>query len=185
MTSRLFIALDFPDHIINDLIEIRDKLSNGFTCPNWEPQNKFHLTLKFLGEIDELLNSKIFKIIKSKKNILKNNFFKFQKFGLFYRGNSPSILWAGGEYSKSIAKIYYEFNEEFAHLGIAKEKKRFNPHLTLLRIKNYKEYALFDKFTNYKLKFEPIEFTKITLYKSILEKNGSNYIKINEINIKE
>jgi 2'-5' RNA ligase len=69
--------------------------------------------------------------------------------------------------------------------SIPPEKRKINPHITLLRIKNDPGINFVKNFKNFT--FKPILFTanSVTLYKSILHSEGSEYIEIKNYKLKE
>ena len=50
---RCFIAIDLPDHVIDYLYEFQNKLKQLPAKIKWVEKKNLHLTLKFLGEIDD------------------------------------------------------------------------------------------------------------------------------------
>ena len=78
-----------------------------------------------------------------------------------------------------------EVNTRLEKLSIPIEQRKFNPHITLLRIKNDPGINFVNSFKNFT--FKPILFTAntITLYKSILHPEGSEYIEIKNYKLKE
>ena len=101
----------------------------------WEPKEKLHLTLKFIGDVSDEMIDKI-----SNELLFVNNYqsikCSFSKFGFFYRDNKPKILWAGLDVDDSLFDMITEVNTRLEKLSIPIEKRKFNPHITLLRIKN-------------------------------------------------
>ena len=78
-----------------------------------------------------------------------------------------------------------ELNERLTKFSIPIEKRKFNPHITLLRIKNELGINFVNNFKNFT--FKPILFTAntVTLYKSILHPEGSKYSEIKNYKLKE
>jgi 2'-5' RNA ligase len=78
-----------------------------------------------------------------------------------------------------------ELNEKLKSFNIPTEQRKFNPHITLLRIKNDPGINFVNNFKNFT--FKPILFTanSITLYKSILYPEGSKYYEIKNYKLKE
>ncbi len=179
---RLFVALNIPESVKVQLIDLRDSIAGSNY--KWEPKEKMHLTLKFIGDVqEEKLNP-----IVSELDFIKNYSVvkcAVNDFGFFYRDKKPSILWAGLEIDKSVSEIVNNLDSSLAELSIKKESRKFNPHLTLLRIKNDLGISFVNKFKNFT--FEPIVFTAntISLYKSELYQSGSKYFEIKNYKLKE
>jgi RNA 2',3'-cyclic 3'-phosphodiesterase len=179
---RLFVALNIPEIIKYQLIQLRDSVAGSNY--KWEATEKLHLTLKFIGDVSEVnLNT-----IKSELDFLDNYTSlkcSINDFGFFYRDNKPSILWAGLVIEKSVFEIVVRIESALEKFSIKKENRRFNPHLTLLRIKNDPGKNFVNSFKNFT--FEPLNFTanSISLFKSELHPNGSKYFEIKNYKLKE
>lgn len=174
MKNRLFVALDIPDEIINRIITIRD-LSYSDAPPKWEKKNKLHITLKFFGEVESNLESSIISILDNSIKEIDKFKLEFEKFGLFYRGKNPSILWCGLKKSEVLFEFVKKLDAEFHKLGFKKDFFRFKPHLTLLRFRGYENLELIKKFMNYNIENISFDASLITLYKSDLNPDGSIY----------
>ncbi len=179
---RLFIALNIPDDVKSKLIELRNSVAGSNY--KWESKEKLHLTLKFIGDIqDDLLNP-----IISEINFIQN-FSAFDcavtNFGFFFRDNKPNILWAGLKIDESIYELVDKIEASLEKFSIKREKRKFHPHLTLLRIKNDPGKNFVNSFKNFT--FEPLVFTanSISLFKSELFPQGSKYFEIKNFNLKK
>ena len=183
MKNRLFISLNLPVDIIEQIILIRDEIW-GDKNLKWEPKEKLHLTIKFIGDvssqiIDDISNELAFiENYSSIKCEIKN-------FGFFYRDNKPKILWVGLETDVFLKRLIKELNDRLNKFSIPIEKRKFNPHITLLRIKNDPGNNFVNNFKNFT--FKPILFkaNSISLYKSILHPEGSIYSEIKNYKLKE
>ncbi len=59
-----------------------------------------------------------------------------RELGWFPNERSPRVLWAGVQPSAALKQLMTETEERLFALGVAREEKASNPHLTLARIKN-------------------------------------------------
>ncbi len=179
---RLFVALNIPESVKVKLTDLRDSVAGSNY--RWEPKEKMHLTLKFIGDVPEENLNQIITGLEFIKNYSTFNC-AIINFGFFYRDKKPSILWAGFEIDKTIFDLVDKMELVLEKLSIKKEKRKFSPHLTMLRIKNDIGINFVNKFKNFT--FEPIVFTAstISLYKSELNPNGSKYFEIKNYKLKE
>lgn len=177
MTNRLFITLDIPDETIEEIIEMRNHLYS-IKDAKWEGKDKYHITLKFLGDtkvdIIPRTNSYLENIAGTSKEIILS----FDRFGIFYRDIIPKIFWIGVKQSNPLQSLHEKIDNACAEFGFQKEKRKFNPHLTILRIKGNEEISILEKMTQTKI--QPINFTAktISLMKSDLQPTGSVYSTI-------
>lgn len=174
---RLFVALEIPREVKDKLFEIRRIVCDDEFNFRWEKPEKQHVTLKFVGDVKE----GILPAIQNELEYL-TEYHKIEgtieKFGFFFRNGIASILWASLYFGSEIIEIIEKLENSFIKYGIQKEKRKFKPHLTLLRIKKDPGQDFINKFKEFN--FEPIKFQsdKIILFKSELSKSGSNYFEI-------
>lgn len=177
MTNRLFVTLDIPIEIIDEIMSKVKKLY-GSDYAKWESKSKLHITLRFLGDTD---TEKI-EGIKEKLNLISNRTESFEavfnRFGMFFRNNKPRIFWIGIDENESVNKLQRDVETQLEQLGFEKVKRRFHPHLTLLRIKGRENKSALEKMKNTKI--DPIEFrvNQISLMRSELKPTGSVYSTI-------
>jgi 2'-5' RNA ligase len=177
--SRLFIALKLPTEIIDDVIYIRKKIFQDEIKRKWEEKDKQHLTLKFLGDVEE---TKIELIIKKLEGVLKGRekiSLEFDKFGFFL----PRILWLSLKADKNLNEIVSQIENEMQDLGFEKEKRSFKPHITLLRIKENLSESFISSFRNYSLPHRKFYCDNISLMKSKLLPGGSIYSDVKNIQL--
>jgi 2'-5' RNA ligase len=172
--NRLFIALDLPSEIVEEIFSIRKAVNQDKIKSKWEPKEKLHLTLKFLGDVvDSETNLVVEKLEPVLKDIPRINC-EFDKFGFFL----PRILWLSLKVDEILFEIVKKIEDEMKDLGFAKEKRNFSPHITLLRIKEKLSEDFISGFKNYKLPQRNFYCNQISLMNSKLLPGGSVYGKI-------
>lgn len=150
---RAFIAIEFPDEIIKEVARAQELINNKikFTGKLTELEN-LHLTLKFLGEIDE---NKL-KEIKQKLSEIKFSEFqaKLLNIGTFSYKSNPKIVWIklGG---KEIFELQKQI--DLALESLFPKESRFMSHLTIARIKNVKDKTAFDNYIRH-IRIKSIKF---------------------------
>lgn len=185
MTIRTFIALEIPDEALSEVVKIRDENYREQSRIKWEPVEKLHLTLKFLGDTEEKLVDKISNDIS---NIISNNSvpnLSFSGFGIFKRNGQAKILWIGIKEDQKLLDLVNSIEDVCSNYGFPKEKRSFKPHITILRIRGHEDL---DKLYNLShVKFEPINFTSsaITFFKSELKPFGSTYTALQKFYLKK
>lgn len=169
---RVFIAIEFPDEVIKEVARIQGCLKNWkFTGKMTELEN-LHLTLKFLGEIDEN------KLEGVKVKLREINFEGFEaklgKIGAFHYKGNPKIVWIK-ILGPSIYKLQKKIDAALEDIGF-KNEERFMGHLTIARIKYVKDKKGFDNYLT-GLKGKEIHFNvgQFLLKKSELKSLGPIY----------
>ncbi len=169
---RCFIAIDLPREIVREIERIQKELDKKkvFVGKFVELEN-LHLTLKFLGEIDEE------KIEEVKKELKKIKFSSFDlglgSLGVF-SSNFIRIVWV-----KVLGKGVYELqrliDSSIEGLGFEKEN-RFMGHITLARVKSVKDRKLFLKRLNeISVSKKSFSVDRFYLIKSELKPFGPEY----------
>ncbi len=181
MTNRLFIALEIPEDALDKMLLVRDEIYGTPNNVKWEPKNKLHITIKFLGDVGEnmteLIKTQLDKIIFDKFTL------SFSHFGIFNKNNAPKILWAGLNGNKLLTELHKKIEDNIELLGYQKEKRKFTPHITLLRLKGNEDLTKINNYKNYLLPEIKFEIKKILLLKSILKPSGSEYSVVKSFNL--
>ena len=170
---RLFIAVDIPDDVRNNLSSFR--ISDDTATVKWVDEKNIHITMKFLGDVDE---NKVDAIIESLGNVEISSFRCLVKgFGAFPNENYAKVLWAGAESEGKITELHEMIDSALEHLGFNRERK-FHPHLTTGRVRFIKDKERLKQFiTDLKTKDFGNEFSVdcFSLRKSTLTSNGPVY----------
>ena len=133
---RAFIAVKIPgvaaDILDNFLAELRP-----LAPIRWVRREQFHITLKFLGELE----LPVIELVKD--TLLPIKFFQpfriqLEHIGAFPNLNSPRVLWLGGDTGMlELGRIAETVNEVLSRdVGLEREAKKFRAHLTLARLKD-------------------------------------------------
>ena len=173
---RCFIAIDLDKKAKEELSKVqeeierenKDKMKANFVNPDI-----LHLTLRFLGEIDDARVNRIKEILKQLK-IEKFNA-RLNGLGVFPSSNFIRVVWVGLEPKQKFIEIHNMIDTELEKLKM-KRDERFESHVTLARIKWLQDKRKFLEKLK-KIKVNPIEFCvdSIKLKKSTLTKEGPIY----------
>ncbi len=182
--TRLFIALKIPYEIKKKIFELRNELLPDWGKYKWEKEDKIHLTLKFIGEVDE---KKVRQISQSLNFI--ENYFKFDctisRFGFFFNRGAAKILWVGLSTDNTLYNVVDEINDLLEKVSIPRDERKFKSHITLLRIKDKDSHGFpvknFEEFEMPKIKFAAEE---AALIKSELTPETSKYTEIKKYKLK-
>jgi RNA 2',3'-cyclic 3'-phosphodiesterase len=131
---RLFTAIDLPPELLVRLERLLSAL-RAEALIKWSPLDNLHVTTKFIGEwpearLDEL-HGELAALAPREPFMLE-----LKDLGWFPNERSPRVLWLGVHGDEALATLARETELRLEALGIAREERRFSPHLTLARIKN-------------------------------------------------
>lgn len=179
---RAFIAIELPKNIKASLTGLQEELKTSGADIKWvEPEN-IHLTLKFLGEIDEIVFNKVIKILGDIGLDINPFQLSICSLGAFPKINFPRVIWVGVDKGDiEVKKIAKGLQEKIAKIGIPGEDRAFSSHITIGRVRSIRnrEKLISDlgKLAADFAEKYPAEFsvTKITLFKSTLTPKGPIY----------
>jgi 2'-5' RNA ligase len=183
---RSFIGIFPPKEILTELVRIQDDLKKEPSPIRWEPPEKLHITMKFLGD---LTSQQLKELCRHLSDALKN-FPSFEitltQAGCFPPKKSPRVFWVGSQQNANAAlvKCFQAIESACAALGFAKDEHPFHPHITLGRTKGIVSTGppnsgeVFNLLkTLESITFEPLKFrcVEIAVMKSTLTQRGSTY----------
>lgn len=167
---RLFVALALPE-------QIRFRLSllcGGLPGVRWVPEENFHLTLRFLGEVDGGTMQDIDAALAG----LRAPGFEMELAGVghFGTGGKVRAVWAGAAPQPALQHLHDKIESAVVRAGIAPDGQRFRPHVTLTRSTVTQLGKLQDFLAQHSL-FRSGRFpvTHFTLYSSFTRSAGPLY----------
>lgn len=185
MMKRTFIAVkvDAGEKIRDLLLSVREELKGESV--KWVDIDNMHITIAFLGDTSDDEMSRVSSMLKIKITGEGAFTFSLKGLGVFRNINDPRVIWTGTEDIKRLTDIYKKVLEGLNELRIETDKRQFNPHLTLGRIRylnNKKKLAdLVDKHRQDH--FQDVQVSEIIYYQSILSEAGPRYIPVTGVKL--
>jgi len=161
------------------MVEFYDSINNPAQV-KWVKRNNLHITLKFLGNVEESLLPKI----KTNAQAAIEGQSRFQvnvdKLGSFPHMGYPKVIWFGlSSAPEEIYRLHNELEEQLTKLGFSKEDRDYVPHVTLGRTKdknNGKIKDLGKKLQKTRMEESwKVTINKLTLMESQLRSKGPVY----------
>ena len=176
---RVFVALEIPEEFRVKIEELR-KTRYIKDDLNWEPLEKLHLTLKFIGDCDENVIAEIEEQLDTLAELpaIKTS---FTKFGNFQRNRIPSILWVGLEATEELKNLQHQIEKKLGEIGIIEETRPYLPHITLLRVKTPVGPKFIGRFVQCEIPKEEFMCPHLVLYQSKLLQGGSVYVPLKTV----
>ena len=180
--KRTFIAIDISAAVMGACETHINSLRAGFKDVriSWASPEKLHVTLKFLGDTEGSLISRLNDGIAAVAAKHRPFTLRLSRSGVFPSKSRPRILWIGIEDdSKSIPALYSSIEAVCEGVGFERETREFRPHLTIARIREPDRAAELAG-AHLTANIEPIEFmvTEVVLYESRLGPTGSTYFPL-------
>ena len=167
---RLFIGLALPDHV-KDLLA---PMASGIPEARWIDQQNLHLTLRFIGEVDEDVAEDIHNALSK----LEFQSFTLQLSGVdcFRSRNKVRAVWAGIASSASLKALRRRVEGILVNAGLPPETRKFKPHVTLARLKQAKVTSVIpDLEANAGFQTQQCQVEQLVLYQSHLGHRGATY----------
>jgi len=177
---RCFIAIDIPYEAKEIIKEIHTIIKDK-NIKQVETEN-VHITIKFLGEIDDVTLKKVDNTLKT--IIFKKFDVSIKKPRYFSNRGNPTVFFLD-IFSEKLKELASIVEEKLYKIGIPKESRDFKPHLTLARVKGIIDKNITKNFLSYKTKDITFTVDKISLYESRLTPAGPIYKLISSYNLYE
>lgn len=178
---RAFISADIG--ALLGIVNVLDELKNtDADLKIVEPEN-VHLTLKFLGDIDEKMIDRIAGAMEESVKDVYPFKIKLMGVGAFPSMNYMRVVWIGLKEAEKLGVIAERLENNLLVLGFRKEKRRFSPHVTVGRTKSQKNKDVLQNFLkkNVDNDFGELDVKCIRLKKSVLTPKGPLYSTVKEI----
>lgn len=167
---RLFIAMQLNDKIKNAVTSAQDKLQQNKVSGHYTDVQKLHLTLAFIGEYGNT-----HRVLEAMEQV------HFESFQLKLGGHIGSfgdLLLAGLEQSDDLEKLARQLRHSLAEHHIPFDKKKFNPHITMLRNAKISSQA---DISSVNVDKTVMTVSEVSLMRSEHGKHGMIYTEIGSI----
>lgn len=133
---RTFLCLPVDPHLRKALGGISEELRCLVQVrASWVQAENFHVTVRFLGEIDPLLIGELERICRIATKQTPPFDLSIDRLGVFPSPARPRVVWAGGQAPVEFLRLVSSINEGLLQLGFPDEGKDSIAHITLARIK--------------------------------------------------
>ena len=177
---RSFIAIPLAPDVSRASVRLIQRLREPGDGIKWVPTDNLHLTLKFLGDVD---NTEVPRVCE----VLHEVCSRYEPFDLEFLGTGgfpdierPRILFAGiTDPSKSLTGLVMELERELAELRFKPEPRDYTPHLTRGRTKSGSRRASGEVVEKLKREQQTtlgsMRVDTVAMFASFLEKSGPIY----------
>jgi 2'-5' RNA ligase len=170
---RLFIAISLPKEIKDYLWELKEEFRESGKI-NFTAKSRYHITLKFLGEVKE----EKLEEIKEKLSKVKFNSFETSLNELGHFNNN--ILWINVKPNEEVLSLSKRIDEMVIEFPNPHD---FSFHITLGRIKSLKNEKKFEEKLKIDIKKLKFKINSFELMRSNLSKDGPKYKVIEKFKI--
>jgi len=187
---RAFIAIELPAKVKQLLTGLQAGLKATATGRvTWTRPEMMHLTVRFLGSIEEHQAPLVAAAIENAIKGMKVFELTTDRLGAFPSPRRPKTVWIGIRESCQLWSLSDRINAALKALGINEEKRAFRPHLTICRVRERSSVAERGSVKGLKKEIETnkdslqviFKVNEITLFKSELGGKGPVYTALRRI----
>jgi len=167
---RLFTALEIPPHVAQSLAMMR----GGLPGARWIDPENYHLTLRFIGDIDDALAHEIALLLGRGRRMA----FELRLDGLSsFGGRKPRALVAVATPIAPLMELQAEHERLLQRLGLEPEGRKYTPHVTLARLRDSSSHQVAEYLSaRGHYRSAPFEVSRFVLYSSRASVGGGPYV---------
>ncbi|MFN3980998.1 MAG: RNA 2',3'-cyclic phosphodiesterase [Caldilinea sp.] len=137
---RAFIAIEMPPPALRRVAAIQRHLAHHLRsqqldrCVRWTSAANLHLTLRFLGEINQLQCDTLLTMLSPLAAQHPTLSLYNEGLGCFPNAVRPSVIWCGLQGDlRTLMQLQVDIEKTVRSVGIAPDARQFKPHLTIGR----------------------------------------------------
>lgn len=141
--TRTFLAIGLDKKTRDRISVLQDELAESVSDMKWVEPESMHVTLLFLGEVDDRELPAICRAAQDAVRDLPAFPLSVEGVGCFPNPRRPRVLWVGlGEGALHVVAVHDALEAVLLELGCyRREERKYTPHVTLGRVKNERPSA--------------------------------------------
>jgi 2'-5' RNA ligase len=174
---RAFVAVHIDSRTLEKISAVIRQLQDQLSGIRWIRQSNIHLTLKFLGEVDEPRIEPLGRALEQAVGPFSRFTISAKGLGVFPGLKRPQVLWVGLEGS-SLIPLASAVEAALKPFGFASERRSFKPHLSIGRWRQFRDSSGsltrgLEPWKNYE--FGKSAVNEVVLFESVLRPEGAVY----------
>jgi 2'-5' RNA ligase len=167
---RLFTGLEIPSEVAQKLSMLR----GGLPGARWiEPEN-YHLTLRFIGDVDDLVAREIASLLGQ---VNRRGFALTIDGVAAFGGRRPRAVIAAVTPTPPLSDLQAEHERLMQRIGLAPEGRKYTPHVTLARLRDSSSVQVADYLSlRAPLRLPPFGVSRFVLFSSRASVGGGPYV---------
>ena len=167
---RLFTGLEIPRHVAESLAMMR----GGLPGARWIDPENYHLTLRFIGDIDDALARDIASLLGR----VQRHPFELRLDGLTsFGGRKPRAVVAAATAKPPLLELQAEQERLLQRLGLEPEGRKYIPHVTLARLRETSSRQVADYLSaRGHFRSASFEVSRFVLFSSRSSVGGGPYV---------
>lgn len=127
---RLFVAIPLPQTVMQQLA----LLQGGIPGARWVSHDQYHLTLRFIGEVDGHRMADIRNVLGSVH--LAPFQLRLEGVDAFTNRGKAHTIWVGVARSQALMDLQKRVDTALRSVGVADQERKYRPHVTLARLRD-------------------------------------------------
>lgn len=167
---RLFAGVEIPPDIAEPLAALR----GGLPGARWIDPENYHLTLRFIGDIDDAAARDVALMLHR----VRRSSFEFCLDGLgSFGGRKPRAIFAAAEAGAALMELQAELERLLQRVGLEPEGRKFTPHVTLARLRDSSSRQVADYLaTRGHFRSRSFPVSRFVLFSSKTSVGGGPYV---------
>jgi 2'-5' RNA ligase len=187
---RLFVAVEIAERVAEEIAALSDVLRGRVASRapaarmTWVARTHLHLTLRFIGEVDEERAEAIRAALVRSLDVEAFDL-GFDGAGAFPRRGAPRVLWLGIERGeRALLALEREVTARLRMCAVPPETRPYRPHLTLARVRDSAGLRTDTLFADLPAVAGRSPVRAITLFESRLSPKGSTYVPLQSTDLR-
>ena len=167
---RLFVGIPLPENVRQYL----HSLAGGLEGSHWISPENMHLTLRFIGEVDEVQAADVYDALSG----IDSSAFEISLSGIetFGRGHMVHTIWAAVPDDPALSHLHGKVERALVQSGMEPERRKFTPHITLARVRKSPKGKVAAWLADHGgLKTPTFMVDQFVLFRSHLGHHGAHY----------
>jgi RNA 2',3'-cyclic 3'-phosphodiesterase len=167
---RLFTGLEIPEEIGQSLSMLR----GGLPGARWIDPANYHLTLRFIGDVDDNVAREIaYMFGKVRRGPFELRLDGLSSFG----GRRPRAVVANVAGSQTLMELQSEHERLMQRVGLEPEGRKYTPHVTLARLRDSSSQQVADYLSmRGAYRSQPFSVSRFVLFSSRDSVGGGPYV---------
>lgn len=166
---RLFFGIPLDEEVKGKIFNFLKKQGLFKKNYKWVARENYHITLKFLGEVEEKYLKELFEIGERVSYRFKEFTASTGEFSGFPTKKRARVFFLDLKDKSKFKEVFNELERELVKLNFEKESREYHPHITLARIKG------FESLPDLNSLILDLKVEGFALYESILRSEGPLY----------
>lgn len=180
---RAFLAIPVSRQLQQAITSVQNELQASIAKARWTHHENLHLTLHFLGEIEQESLEKLKVSMLSVTGSQRPFKVEVKGLGVYPDSHRPRVIWLGLEPQRQLEQLHNTAGRCLRQAGLTTDSRPYSPHLTIGRLRGGKADLTGLVSSMQQKTFASLTVDKVVLYESRLRPEGAQHIPILTVNL--